>query len=353
MTLMIVFALVSVAFSFLCSILEAVLLSVTPSFINRKLSEGGTIGKELEILKADIDRPLSAILTLNTIAHTAGAIGVGAQANKIFSSEDDFLGISAESIVAALMTLLILILSEIIPKTLGANYWRSLIGFTIRTLHGMMFFLAPFIWVSQLITKSLKKKEVGSVFSRADILALANVSEESGVIMKSESKVIQNLLSMNSLTVHDIMTPRTVVVMANEDQTLHEFFNEHKKLVHSRIPLYRDRSDIITGFFLKDDLLQGLIEGHGDEKLAFLRRDVQFVQEDKVLLELLDQLSDQKEHISIVVDDYGSVVGLVTMEDILETVIGQEIMDESDDISNMQEYARKKWEERAKGKGLI
>jgi CBS domain containing-hemolysin-like protein len=333
--------------------LEAVLLSVTPSFINTKLLKGGKMGKDLETLKGDIDKPLSAILTLNTIAHTVGAIGVGAQANIIFKGEDDFLGISAESIVAGIMTLLILILSEIIPKTLGANYWRSLIGFTIKTIKGMMIVLAPFVWLSQLITKSWKKKDVGSVFSRADIMAMTNVSEEYGAIKKSESKVIQNLLNMNALTVHDIMTPMTVMVMADENQTLQEFYDKHEKFVYSRIPIYKDRSDNITGFFLKDDLLESLLNGKKNAQLSSLKRAVSFVSEKTVLLELLDQLGDNKEHISVVNDVYGSVVGIVTMEDVLETVLGHEIMDESDDISDLQAYARKKWEERTKRKGNI
>lgn len=353
MTLLIIFAVLSIVFSFLCSILEAVLLSVTPSFINTKLLEGGQIGKDLELLKEDIDKPLSAILTLNTIAHTVGAIGVGAQANIIYGSEDSFLGISAESIVAGLMTLLILVLSEIIPKTLGANYWKSLIGFTIKALKILMLILIPFVWMSQLITKTLKKTDVKSVFSRADILAMASVSEESGTLKETESKVIRNLLQMESLTVHDIMTPRTVINMENEETTLQEYYDKFKMFRYSRIPVYKGKSDNVTGFFLKDDLLQSLLEGNGKEQLVIIKRDVLFVHENKVLLEVMDFLGDQKGHMAVVVDDYGSVVGLVTMEDVLETVLGHEIVDESDDISDLQAYARKKWQERAKGKGLM
>jgi len=356
MTLLIIFFVLSIVASFLCSIWEAVLLSVAPSYVNTKLQQGRPIGVTLNNFKNDIDRPLSAILTLNTIAHTMGAIGVGIQAGKLFGETDiGILGmnLSIESVIAGLMTLAILILSEIIPKTIGANYWRTLTPFTVKSIRFLMFVLWPFVWLSQLITKSLKKKNIKSVFSRADIAAMAHVGQESGIIHEAESKVIKNLLSLDTLTVHDIMTPRSVMLIANEEKSLQEFYDKNKPFRFSRIPLFKTATDNITGFFLKDDLLQHMLDGDNEQPLSILRRDITMVHENRVLSDVLKHLTTQKSHISIAVDDYGSVVGIVTMEDVFETVLGLEITDESDVIADLQAYARKRWEERGSNMGLI
>jgi CBS domain containing-hemolysin-like protein len=356
MTLLILFFLLSIIASFLCSVWEAVLLSVTPSYVNTKIHQGRDIGHTLEVFKKDIDKPLSAILTLNTIAHTVGAIGVGIQATKIFDQNDlnlFGLSVSMESIVAGLMTLAILVLSEIIPKTIGANYWQVLTPFTVKSLQVLMFVLLPFVWMSQIITKSLKKQGVQSVFSRADLVAMASVVENAGDIHETESNVIKNLLSLDDLTVHDIMTPRSVILMANESQTLQSFYDNNKPFRFSRIPIYKIATDNIIGFFLKDDLLQNMLDGKAKEALSILRRDITMVHENKKLSDVLKLLTAQKSHLSIAVDDYGSVVGLITMEDVLETVLGIEITDESDAIADLQAYARKRWEERAKNMGLL
>ncbi|HHM21251.1 MAG TPA: DUF21 domain-containing protein, partial [Bacteroidetes bacterium] len=276
MTLLITFFILSIVFSFLCSIWEAVLLSITPSFVGRQVEEGTQLGKTLQRFKEDIDRPLSAILTLNTIAHTVGAIGVGSQASKVFGSHTfRLLGwdLSYESLIAAGMTLAILILSEIIPKTLGATYWRSLATFTVKSLKAIIFFLAPFIWLSMLITKNLKSKDVESVFSRADFLAMANLGKKSGVLQERESAIIENLLHLHQLKAKDIMTPRTMMVMANENLTLEEFYQSGGKMPpFSRIPVYNENRDDITGFILKTEVLTGLLEGRGKNKLTSIRR---------------------------------------------------------------------------------
>ena len=356
MTLLIFFFLVSIVASFLCSIWEAVLLSITPSYVNTKLQAGSAIGKVLDEFKKDIDRPLSAILTLNTIAHTMGAIMVGVQAGKVFGGKGvEFLGLSitSEAIIASLMTLAILILSEIIPKTIGANYWKNLVPFTVKSLQFLLIILSPLVWVSQLITKSLKKKGVKSVFSKADIVAMANVSHETGVIKESESKVIKNLMSLDELTVHDIMTPRSVLQMANEEKPLQNFYNENRPFKFSRIPLYKETTDNVTGFFLKDELLQSMLDGNQKEKLVSLKREIPIVHENKILTEVLTYLTTLKSHMAIAVDDYGSVVGIVSLEDVMETVLGLEITDESDTIADLQAYARKRWEDRAKNMGLL
>ncbi len=351
MTLLILFFLLSIIFSFLCSIWEAVLLSVTPSYVKRIQQEGSPIGALLQSYKDDIDRPLSAILTLNTIAHTVGAIGVGAQAGKIFGSaylDLGFTSISYESIIAALMTLAILILSEIIPKTIGANMWQTLAPFTVRSLNVLLWILTPLVWMSQRITKSLKKDKARSVLSRADFAAMAQAGEEEGTLDRSESNIIQNLLRLEKLRARDVMTPRNVMVVADEEQTLEEFWQTHQPLSHSRIPVFKEKSDHITGMFLKDHLLEALANDQNQKQLKEIRRDILHVNNTEPLPKLLDHLVNSREHIAIVYDEYGSVVGLVTMEDIFETIMGLEIVDETDTIENLQRYARRQWEARAK-----
>ena len=249
MTLLILFFLLSIAFSFLCSIWEAVLLSITPSYISGKIQEGSSVGKDLKEFKDDIDRPLSAILTLNTIAHTVGAIGVGATAGNLFGENKVELfggfSISAESLIAVFMTLAILILSEIIPKTLGANYWKSLTPFTVKSLKFLLLLLMPLVWVSQLITKNLKNEKDKSVFSRADFSAMAQVGEDSGVLKATESSTIKNLLRLDTLKVKDIMTPRSVMKSSDINISLQEFYDNNQPFKHSRIPVFGKKLSLI------------------------------------------------------------------------------------------------------------
>jgi len=356
MVLLIIFFLVSIVFSFLCSVWEAVLLSITPAYISQQKQAKTKIGIDLESFKEDIDRPLSAILTLNTIAHTAGAIGVGAQAGKLFGKNYIDLGfyeLSYESIIAVIMTLAILVLSEIIPKTIGANLWRKLAPFTIRSLNVLLIALFPFVWLSQRITKTLKKDKNKSVFSRADFKALTHAGEESGALAKKESTIIKNLLRFEAIQVKNIMTPRTVMIMADEEITLQEFYNTHEKLRFSRIPIYHNQPDNISGFILKDELLENLVRDNDEWPLHQIRKDVLAVNQDKPLPELFDALTQNRAHMAIVVDDFGSLVGLVSMEDVFETLLGLEIMDESDAVADLQELARKRWEERARKIGLV
>ena len=354
MFLLLAFFALSIIFSFLCSIWEAVLLSITPSFINRKVQDKSTsLGHDLRAFKKDIDRPLSAILTLNTIAHTVGAIGVGAQAAVVFEDTPSIMGIPSESIVAAVMTLFILILSEIIPKTIGANKWRSLAGFTVKSLKILLFVLAPFVWISQLITKNLKNDKHKSVFSKADLAAMAQAGEQSGVLAESESTIIKNLLRFEEVSVRDIMTPRTVMVKADESTTLMEFYQNNQPLRFSRIPIFSESSDNITGVVLKDEILQNLVEDKDGVKLQTLRRDIMVVKDDKPLPELFEVMTTERAQIAAVVDNYGSLAGLVTMEDVLETLLGLEIVDESDGEADLQILARRKWENRAKKLVLI
>lgn len=347
MTLLILFFLLSIGFSFLCSILEAVLLSITPSYVRQQKQSGSATGALLSEYKEDIDRPLSAILTLNTIAHTVGAIGVGAMAGDLFGKNYIHLGplsVSYESLIAVFMTLAILILSEIIPKTIGANNWKSLAPFTTRTLKFLLFILAPLVWVSQLITKSLKNDKNKSVLSRQDFAAMTQEGIVSGAIDGQESKIINNLLNFEKMTVRDIMTPRTVAFMVDENMTVDEFINSNPEKMYSRIPVYSGDKDKVVGTVLKDDILSCFIEkGSKDQKIKDLMLEANAVNQSTPLPEVFQGLTKNRQHLSVVKDEYGSVVGLVTMEDVFETLLGQEIVDESDEVIDLQQYAREKF----------
>ena len=247
MTLLIIYALVSIILSFLCSILEAVLLSVTPTFVNLKKKQGKVYAESLESLKKDVDKPLIAILTLNTIAHTVGAILVGVQAEKTFGSGNNVVGI-----VSAVMTMLILVVSEIIPKTIGATYWRELAGISTRVLYLLIFVFkwTGVIWVLQLFTRMFGKSAHGeSILSREDFHAMTDIAHEEGVFEESESVVIKNLLNFKKILVKDVMTPRTVLKLAPEDQNIKDFFEQNKDLRFSRVPIYNNKSTILQVIF--------------------------------------------------------------------------------------------------------
>ncbi len=356
MPLLILFFLLSIIFSFLCSIWEAVLLSISPSHINTLEKSNPKLGKQIHALKEEIDRPLSAILSLNTIAHTVGAIGVGAQAGTLFGTNSISFGlfnISYEAVIAALMTLAILILSEIIPKTIGANYWKKLTPFTIHSVNFLMIILAPLVWLSQGITKYLKSDGTQSVLSRSDLAAYAEIGKKSGAINSGESRIITNLLTMKSLRAKDIMTPRTVMVMMDENSTADEFYKAHQNSPFSRIPIYQGKRDHVTGIVLKDDILQSLADDKKDTLLKTLKRDTITVSDHTILPDLFETLLSKKIHLCLVADEYGSLLGLVTLEDVIETLLGIEIVDETDQAPDLQLLARENWNERAKGLGLL
>jgi len=355
LALLLVFLFVSVFFSFLCSILEAVLLSITPTFLRVKIKEGKGYAKTLEKLKADVDKPLIAILTLNTVAHTVGAIGVGAQAENVFPEGATFYGIPLIGIISALMTLVILIASEIIPKTIGATYWRSLAAFSTYTLDIMVKILkyTGILWLLQLTTKMVGKGSAhGSVFSRESMTVMAEIGEKEGVFNKQESTMIQNLMNFEDVLVKDIMTPRTVVVLSSATTTIQEFYDENPNLRFSRIPIYETTVDDITGFCLKDDILKSLVENKGENPLSSINRKIHAVDVNTPIPRLFETFMQQREHIAEVVDEFGGFQGIATLEDVLETLLGLEIMDEFDGIDDMRKLARKKWKQRAKGMGL-
>lgn len=350
-TLLIVFFLVSIVFSFLCSMWEAVLLSITPTYAEIQNKKGHAVGRHLSAFKANIDQPLAAILTLNTIAHTVGAIGVGAQATIIWADANPLVTGLA---VPAVMTMAILILSEIIPKTLGATYWKELAVFTVNSLLIVMSLLAPFIWISQWITRRLKKDTEGSIYSRSDFVAMAQIGAQEGVFEHSESQLIANLLRFRSVKAKDIMTPRTVVVAVSENETVAGFLELHPQLQFSRIPVFQENTkDDITGYILKDDILAAMLNGDGEKQLVDFKRKAMIAEESFPLPEVFDRLLERREHLVLVMDEFGGLAGILTMEDVVETLLGLEIVDESDADRDMQARARQNWEVRARAHGLL
>lgn len=346
MTLLIIYLLLALVVSFLCSLLEAVLLSVSRSYIAIMERKGHPIGHTLRQYKEDIDRPLSAILSLNTIAHTVGAAGVGAQSLAIF-------GDAYVAATSAILTFLILVLSEIIPKTIGANYWRTLAPFSARVLTVLLFLLYPLVVMSQAITRWLSQDEKSPSFSREEFGALADVGVEEGIFEEEESRIFKNLIRFSSLRVKDIMTPRTVVVGFDQELPVGDVSENVEQLHFSRIPIYGTRRDEVTGYVLKNDLLLMLARGELEKKLKELKRDILIVPEMTPLQDFFERLMRKQEHIAIVVDEYGGFSGVVTMEDLVETLLGMEIIDEVDTIEDMQKMARKKWMERAKRLGIV
>ncbi|MEH6534747.1 MAG: hemolysin family protein [Psychroserpens sp.] len=366
MGLLLLFAFVSIFFSFLCSILEAVLLSVTPTFINVKKKEGKAYAESLEALKKDVDRPLIAILTLNTIAHTVGAIMVGVQAKVAYielygSKTRSIFGIEFTEdlmvgVVSTIMTILILVASEIIPKTIGATYWKQLANFTTKALKLLITPLkyTGILWILQLTTKLIGGKgHHGSVLSREDFHVMADMAEAEGVFQENESKILKNLLTFKDVFAKDVMTPRTVMKAEDENTTVEDFFNKNMNLRFSRIPIYSDNPDNIKGLVLKDEIFKEMALDNGSKKLSDLKRHIIVVDRNLPIPKLFEQLVESRNHMALVVDEYGSVSGLVTMEDVIETLLGLEIMDESDNVSDLQHMARKNWEARAKKLGIL
>jgi len=341
MALLFFYLALALVVSFVCSIAEAVILSVSAPFIKMKEMEGKASAKYLKNLKSKIDRPLAAILTINTVAHTIGAAGVGAQAVAVFG--EVYFGV-----ISAILTILILFFSEIIPKTLGAVFWRKLALPSAIVIIGMIYISYPLVVISELITKIISKNKKPQTMSREEVVALAHLGKKEGVLKESESKVINNLIKLKTLNVRSIMTPRTVVVSASDEISLTDFIKKKEYLQYSRIPVYSGNIDNVTGYILNSDVLEKLAKGSRNLKLKDLKRPIMFFFEDFSIPKLFEELLLKKEHIALIVNEYGGMQGLATMEDIIETILGLEIMDEKDIEVNMQELAKKKWKIRKK-----
>ena len=311
-----------------------------------KLDEGEKIGKTLNDFKNNIDRPLAGILTLNTIGHTVGAIGVGQEATKIWAESNPLItGLT----VPAATTAAILILSEIIPKTIGATNWKALAPFTVKSLSLVLFVLAPIVWLCQLTTRAITSNKEQSIFSRTDFLAMAQIGSEEGALDQAEVEFIHNILHFKNFKARQVMTPRTVTVSAPQNMTARAFYDLQEELVFSRIPLRESPdSENFVGYVLKDDILEHLIDDAGDKTLSDFKRNIVTVPENYSIFRLFNDFIETRDHIALVTDDFGSMSGIVTMEDVIETLLGSEIVDETDQTVDMQDMAKKRWQDRRK-----
>jgi CBS domain containing-hemolysin-like protein len=345
--LLLIYVLVALLFSFLCSIAEAVLLSVTPSYIESLKQKHPFRASLLWRLKCEqLDRSLAAILTLNTIAHTVGAIGAGAQA--IAALGEVWFGV-----FSAVMTFLILFFSEIVPKTLGAVYWKVLSLPVAWFVKALIVGLFPIVFLSERLTRFLSKGQQAAQLSREELLAMAALGAASGQLRKQEYQIIGNLMRLDSLEINAVMTPRSVIFALSEEQTIDQVLPQLHQSPFSRIPVYSGGLDDINGFVLKDDLFVRSMQGLGEATLGQFKRDLQIVPETISFLVLFERLLKSRNHMVLVVDEHGATAGLVTQEDLLETLMGMEIVDETDRVVDMRQFARLRWEERARQMGLL
>ena len=339
MILLLFYLFLALFVSFLCSVMESVLLSTPVSFLKVKEESGHKSATTFIKLKNNIERPLSAILSLNTIAHTIGAAGIGVQATKIFG--DAYFGI-----ISAILTLLILVFSEIIPKTIGARYWRRLALVSGIIINTMVIITFPLVIMTAYLTNLFPRNKSDMSLSREEISAMANIGTEEGIFEEKENKIIQNLIRLRNVKVSEIMTPRVVVTRADENMSLEEFLIKKEFLHFSRIPIYTKKDENIIGYVFRQTVFEKLAEDETNLKLRDICREIVVIPEFITLTNLWEILLEKKEHIALIVDEYGGMDGIVTMEDIIETLLGLEIVDERDKIIDMQQYARERWAQR-------
>ena len=331
---------ISIVLSALCSMLESTLLSTPLSYITGLEEKGVKGARNLKDLKLNSDRPISAILCLNTIANTVGASIVGSLVYEVYG--DPLVGV-----FSTVFTLMILIFSEIIPKTIGTNYWRSLAIPASVIIRGMIFISFPLVWVLEHMQKMISSRSTQVSVSREDISAMVSVATEEEVIEKEEKKMIQNLLKLDELTAHEIMTPSAVVEMAEGSMTIKEFYDSD--LSHSRIPVYDEENDeYVIGYVLRQEILEKMAEDKFNTRLHDILRPIMTFREEDSVADIWERFLEKKEHISVILDEYGSVRGIVTLEDVIETMLGQEIVDERDEVVDMQEYAKEQWQKAQK-----
>jgi len=330
---------ITIGVSFLCSLLEAILLSVTPAYMGVLSKEGKKSGILLEHLKDNIDRPLSAILTLNTVSHTLGSSAIAYQVQKIWG--ETYL--TASSFV---LTFLILILSEILPKSIGAANWKSLAPFAAYVTQGLIILLYPFVLMSEKLNKSVSpsNQEEEPEVTREEILMTAELGEEEGTLKSKESLIIKNLLMLDKIYISDIMTPRSVFFALEDDMTVEEAFTKYKPLRFSRIPVYHESLDNIIGMTFRYKIHEAVSNDQHSVKVGSLITPISSIPERMTVSQVLDFFIKEKEHLALAVDEYGVVTGLVTLEDAVETLLGVEIVDELDSVEDMRKYALEQWQ---------
>ncbi|MBR1521010.1 MAG: DUF21 domain-containing protein [Bacteroidaceae bacterium] len=350
-SLLITYMLLSLIISAICSVLEATILSTPMSYVTTLEAQNVKGWQRLKQYKTNIDRPISAILIVNTIANTVGASLVGSQAANYatthFSATNEtsfFVGL-----VSGIFTFLILVFSEIVPKTIGSTYWRRLAIPASSLIHVLVVLTYVVVVLLEKLTHVIGSTSSQESVTRDEVAAMVTVGTEEGVLEKKENRMIQHLLKLDSITAHEIMTPSVVVTMAEEEMTLRDFYNDEEFKKYSRIPVYKDEeSDYITGYVLRQEILERLAEDKFDVKLGELARPILSFSEDEEVSNIWEKLLEKKEHISIIIDEYGTLRGIVTLEDVIETMLGFEIVDEKDEVVDMQELAKAQWKQMQK-----
>ena len=335
MALLLTFLLGAMAVSFLCSLLESTLLSTPISYITMRQEEGDAHAALFLKMKQEPDRPLAAILSLNTIANTLGAAAVGHQAT-LLSGEHWF------GIISALMTILILVFAEIVPKTIGTSHWKDLLWLA-KVMNFLVYLLLPVVWVIDKLHDSISNEEPDTAISREEVSAMANMGEEEGVLDNSENKVIQNIIKLDDIKAYEVMTPRVVANIAPESMTLKQFYRQEELSHNSRIPVYADSPESITGYIMRNDVLENLAEDKFDMRLKGIKRKIAAFHEETSVSDVWESLLRTKDQIALIIDDYGCFQGIITLEDIIETILGMEIIDENDTVTDMQQYAKERW----------
>jgi len=334
---LIFYIVIALGISFLCSVWEAVMLSIPVSHIELLVEEGNTAGLIMQKLRQNVERPISAILTLNTIAHTVGAAGAGAEATAIFGSE--FFGV-----ISAVLTLLILVFSEIIPKTLGAVYSKQLTTFTAYSLRILLFVLAPAVYLFEFVTRAMRPDGDAPTVTRSELQVMARISAQEGGIQERENRIVSNLLQLADVQIETIMTPRTVVLMLQKDLTVDEVIEQHKILPYSRIPIYSETADDIQGYVLRHEIYKRVAADEHHIQLSAIARPVHVVPETNSVAQVLNDFIIKQDHIFVVIDEYGGTAGLITLEDTVETLLGIEILDESDRVADLRQLARRRYQ---------
>lgn len=341
----------SLVVSAMCSVLEATILSTPMSYVTTLETQGAAGWQRLKDYKTNIDRPIAAILIVNTIANTVGASLVGSQAASYASAAYQTSGEVSVFIgfISGLFTFLILVCAEIVPKTIGSTYWRKLAIPATSIIHFLIVITYVLVIILEKITHAVGANSNQESVTRDEVAAMVTVGAEEGVLEKKENRMIQHLLKLDSKTAHEIMTPSVVVTMAPEEMTLREFYNDEEFKNRSRIPVYKDdESDYITGYVLRQTILERLAEDKFDIKLSELARPILSFSEDEDVATIWEKMLEKKEHISIIIDEYGCLRGIVTMEDVIETMLGFEIVDEKDEVVDMQELAKAQWKQMQK-----
>lgn len=338
MTLLFIYLSIAIGISFLCSILEAVLLSITPSYVEQISTSKPKAGELLAKIKENLDESLSSILILNTFAHTMGAAGVGSQAAKVF-------GAQWETLIAVVLTLVILYFSEIIPKTIGATFWRRLAipsGFIIIWLVRLVF---PLVWLATRLTRLFSNNENNEI-SREEIIALASLSHKDGSLFSHENEYLSNILNLREIKTEQVLTPRSVVQMLKKDTTVTEAIDNPDCKPFTRIPIFGENIDDIIGKVIKRDLYEAERKGMGEKPVSDIAKPINRVSEKLPVHKLLDQFIKSRAHLFLVEDEFGQNAGIVTLEDAIETFLGREILDENDTVADLQEFARGRYRER-------